>query len=290
MAKTDSRVDLATRRAELFLAKEKHMSLPVDIDQIAADLNIAVKAKPDTTAGVSGMLLRAGNNFGILYATHLANEGFERFSVAHELGHYLLDGHIDHVLPDDGVHESRAGFVSSDPYEREADGFAVGLLMPGALFLKAMAPLDEGFSAIEKLASLCRTSLTTTAIRYAQKATTSVAVVMSTNNTIDYCFMSEQLEAIDGLQWLKKREPVPADVETHRFNSDARNVERGQRTTVDVDLSDWFGGSRRLPGTEEVIGLGSYGKTLTVLTTDVLPDEEDEDEELEDRWAVRFRR
>lgn len=37
MATTDDRIDLATRRAELFLAKEKHMSLPIDIDQIAAE-------------------------------------------------------------------------------------------------------------------------------------------------------------------------------------------------------------------------------------------------------------
>ena len=38
------------------------------------------------------------------------------------------------------------------------------------------------------------------------------------------------------------------------------------------------------------MGLGGYGRTLTVLTTDVDPDDEDEDEDLEERWAVRFRR
>ena len=41
-----------------------------------------------------------------------------------------MDGHIDHVLPKDGAHELRAGFVSSDPYELEADNFSAGLLMP----------------------------------------------------------------------------------------------------------------------------------------------------------------
>ena len=45
-----------------------------------------------------------------------------------------------------------------------------------------------------------------------------------------------------------------------------------------------------LPGTEEIIGLGLYGKTLTILFTEVFADDEDENEDLEERWKVRFRR
>jgi Zn-dependent peptidase ImmA (M78 family) len=36
------------------------------------------------------MLLRHGNAFGILYATHIPSEGFQRFSIGHELGHYFI--------------------------------------------------------------------------------------------------------------------------------------------------------------------------------------------------------
>ena len=45
------------------------------------------------------MLIRYGQEFYIAYATHIQSEGFRRFSVAHELDHYFLPGHIDHVLP-----------------------------------------------------------------------------------------------------------------------------------------------------------------------------------------------
>jgi hypothetical protein len=55
-----------------------------------------VRAKK-TTGGVSGMLLRNGDDFGILYATHIKSSGFQRFSISHELGHYFLPGHIDAV-------------------------------------------------------------------------------------------------------------------------------------------------------------------------------------------------
>ena len=65
-----------------------------------------------------------------LRRAHIDNIGFQNFSVAHELGHYFLPGHIDAVLADGDVHESRAGFASGDRYEMEADHFAATLLMP----------------------------------------------------------------------------------------------------------------------------------------------------------------
>jgi hypothetical protein len=109
-------------------------ALPVRPIALARQLGIEVMAKPARAAGVSGMLLRVGNSFGIAYATHIDNVGFQNFSVGHELGHYFLPGHIDAVLGDGDVHESRAGFASGDRYEMEADHFAAALLMPRALF------------------------------------------------------------------------------------------------------------------------------------------------------------
>ena len=160
--KTDARLWAAARKAEQYLAtRTTPATLPIDPFEIADELEITVQAKPASAAGVSGMLLRHGDVFGILYATHIESEGFQRFSVAHELGHYLLDGHIDHVLPDrDGMHESRAGFVSADPFELEADHFAAGLLMPGRLFSDALKRAGDGLSAVEHLAESCKTSLT----------------------------------------------------------------------------------------------------------------------------------
>jgi hypothetical protein len=122
------RLKMAKQRAEVLLRDEGITTLPVDPFAIAVSRDIEVRPKPDTAGGVSGMLLRHGDFFGILYATHIGSDGFQRFSIAHELGHFFLDGHIDHILPRDGVHTSHAGFVSADPYELEADQFAAGLL------------------------------------------------------------------------------------------------------------------------------------------------------------------
>jgi len=83
------RLKMSKQPAEAFLRDEGITALPVDPFAIARSRDIEVKPKPDTAGGVSGMLLRHGNAFGILYATHIPSEGFQRFSVGHELGHYF---------------------------------------------------------------------------------------------------------------------------------------------------------------------------------------------------------
>jgi Zn-dependent peptidase ImmA (M78 family) len=153
------RLKMAKQSAEAYLRNNGHTSLPVDPFAIAAKHDIEVRAKPDTAEGVSGMLLRHGDTFGILYATHLNNKGFEHFSIGHELGHYFLDGHIDHVLPRDGFHTSHAGFVSADPYELEADNFSAGLLMPSTPFKRELNRRSPGLGTVEHMADLCETSL-----------------------------------------------------------------------------------------------------------------------------------
>ena len=286
--------NLAARKAEKFLADKKITGLPVDPFAVAESLDIIVEPKPNIANGVSGMLVRHQDMFGILYATHIDNEGFQRFSIAHEIGHFLLDGHIDHIFPsENGCHSSNAGFVSGDSYELEADHFAAGLLMPDPQFSQALFPFRDGLESVEGMARKCRTSLTATAIRYAETASVPVAVVLSTGATVDYCFMSKSLKDFDHLEWLRKGQPLPAEVETDLFNRDPENIHRAKRSCVDtVDLRDWFGGSRSMPGNEEIIGLGKYGKTLTVLSSSILADEEldDDDEEIEESWTPRFRK
>src|SRR5208283_4564934 len=217
--KQDFRLEMAKKQAEAFLRTEGITTLPVDPFAIAASRDIVVKAKPDTAEGVSGMLLRHGNTFGILYATYVPSEGFHRFSVSHELGHYFLEGHIDHVLPQDGIHTSHAGFVSADPYEQEADCFAAGMLMPGVLFKREIRRIDPGLDAIESLSKKCKTSLTATAIRYAELSEDAVAIILSTGQTIDFCFLSEAMKSLPELTWPRKGWPVPPETETALLNA-----------------------------------------------------------------------
>lgn len=286
---------LARQTAEAFLKEEGILTLPVDPFAIAESRQIMVEGKPENVEGVSGMLLRHGNDFGIVYATHIQSPGFQRFSVSHELGHYFLPGHIDQVIKD-GIHVSRAGFVTNDPYELEADHFAAGLLMPEAPFRKALDGFDSGLDAIDGMADLCVTSLTATGIRFAELSDAAVAVIVSTGGIIDYCFMSEAMKSLPKLDWIRKGTPLPSGTATAKLAADRERVAAGERVADEVDVRDWLGGSTRATVSEETVGLGAYGKVLTVLTSQTIgqdsgPDEDEDDEEsLIESWTPRFRR
>ena len=290
------RLKKAERQAEQFLRDEGITKLPIDVVALAESRDILVKAKPDTAPGVSGMLVRKGDAFGILYATHIKSLRFQRFSIAHELGHYLLDGHIDHVFRKSGTHISEAGFTSADPIELEADHFAAGLLMPSGMFQVELRNVADGLEAIESLSERCLTSLTATALRYAELTRSAAAIIVSSGSRVDYCRLSSGIKELKGIRWVKKGAPVPADTETARLNANADQIARAERRIAEIDVRAWLGGDRRVDALEEVVGLGAYGRTLTVLTCPGVEEQNygyedgDEEDRMIDSWTPRFRR
>ncbi len=278
-------------QAEQLLQELGIDALPIDPFEIARRLDIELRPLPASAGGASGMLLHVGGQFGICYPTHVDSDGFRNFSVGHEIGHYRLPGHLDAVFDERGQHVSHAGFCSADRYEQEADHFAAALLMPSKLFTAAMRHAGDGLKAVESLAGDCMTSLEATAIRYAQTNRDPVAVIRSEGRTIDYAFMSEPLKDFSDLDWIRKGTPLPAGSITAAFNADKGNVKRAARADGTSALQDWLNGPHRQEIVEEVIGLGGYGKTLTVLTGMEAPDEiEDDEDDLEEAWTPHFRR
>lgn len=263
--------DTSLRDAEQLaeqVVRDCGLTLPVDVLGLAQSNGILVSAKPAAAMGVSGMLLRSGDDFAIGYATHVRSEGFQRFSIAHELGHFYLPGHPEHIFSAGAVHESRAGFASGDPIELQADHFAAGLLMPSALFTKEAAKYSDGFTAIEHLAEICKTSLTASAIRYSEITDAALAIVVSSRSSVEYCFLSPAMRRVKGLNFLRKGSVLPRESLTRTFNQTSENISLGRRVDDSTDLQLWFRCDDEIDASEEVIGLGDYGKTLTVITAD----------------------
>ncbi|WP_161967551.1 ImmA/IrrE family metallo-endopeptidase [Fimbriiglobus ruber] len=268
----------AESEAENVIKQQGFTALPICPFTIARNSDIVVQPKDSSEPGVSGFLVRVGNVFGIQYARHIDNEGFIRFTVAHELGHYFLPGHAQSLFPNgDGVHRSHSGFISHNRHERQADQFASALLMPGKLFSKAVDSAGQGFGAIQSLALLCKTSITATAIRLAKYTDDPVAVIVTSGSRVEYCFLSEKLKDVSGLQWLKKGDVIAPKSATAKFNLNSANINEAKQDEGSSWLDEWFDGAPQIEMNEDVIGLGSYGKTLTVLFTDeAIDDEEDE--------------
>jgi hypothetical protein len=279
------------REAERLLIEDWGVdSLPINPIEIAARSGIDCQGMPSPKGGVSGMLVKAGNSFGILYATHIPVAGFQQFSIAHELGHYFLPEHPDYIFRGGNIHESIAGFSSEDKFEKQADQFACGLLMPSYLFDAELDKAGTGMDAVLKLADICGTSRTATAIRYAQRHSEPTAIIISTNGIIDYCFMSNELKYLKDITWPRKERGIPVGTRTRAMTP--HQVLNGDRLEGATDMTSWFQLERSISVYEEVVGLGKYGKALTVLSLEGLltENEEEEEEDLQESWTPRFRR
>lgn len=254
---------------------------PIDPFEIAHAEDIQLWPKKPDQVGVSGGILFHGDDVGIFYSTDIKSEGFQRFTIAHELGHFFLPGHPEVIHEMGGAHMSRAGFAGpAVSIEVEADHFASGLLLPTSLVRRHLSDEPIGLEGIESLASVSCCSLTASAIRTAECAPYPMAIVVSEGGQVRYCFMSDSFKALGRLTYLANGTELP-DTLTRAFNSSPDNVRGAKRDCQSTDLFRWFEGDRRIELDEEVIGLGSYGLTLTVLSSEDLPESPDEDEDEE---------
>jgi Zn-dependent peptidase ImmA (M78 family) len=130
------RAAIAARR---LLRELREVAPPTDLDSIAANLGIEVVRKHGLPEDVSGFLLRTeGRTFCVLNRSHSRTRN--RFTLAHEVGHFLL--HPKKESYDLMARDSRSA-EGVHRHEIEANIFAAELLMPANLLRTRVAePLD----------------------------------------------------------------------------------------------------------------------------------------------------
>lgn len=286
---------LAQRSGAAIARRFGMTELPVDPFTIAAEEGIRLRPLPAGEAGVSGVFLFTGVEVGILYRQAPHNPGFERFSLAHELGHYFIEGHPEMIARAGGRHESHAGFRSRrQAIEVEADQFAASLLMPAGSVRALLSKMPVGLDAIAALKDRAIVSMTAAAIACARHADHPLAIIVSRGHKVDYAFLSESFRKLGRLTFPRKGQPIPAGA-TAGFGADPDKIRKGRRAVGQCRLGDWFDSARDLELDEEVIGLGRSGRILTVLSSENLPRGEDadygqdEDADLKRRWTPGFR-
>jgi len=291
MARCDP-YSLATRVAEDLVRDELGIVRLEDIDPkaIAEGRGIRVEAMPEDYAGVSGMLAKHKDDFLIGYNVCIKSVGFQRFCIGHELGHYFLEGHVDELLPlGQEAHVSRGGFVSDNRFEREADHFAAGLLMPAFLFRSAMSRAGEGLDAIQALRKQCRTSLPATAIRFQELTDEAVAVIQSVRGRVEFCCMSDRMLELKPGRWPTKGDALPRSTGAAALHAAPKRIKDNERIDREASGDDWFDTFHDVELFEETVGMGEYGRTITVLTTvDALPD--DDVDETDGNWSRSTKR
>jgi hypothetical protein len=274
------RLLLATQTGEKLAREEGFTSLPVNPLVIAERKDLHVEKKPPGMKGISGALIFMEPKPLLIYSSEHQNIGFENFSIAHELGHYCLPDHPAQILQDGGQHFSRAGFSEGAlSIELEADHFAAGLLMPGFLVRQLIAESEVGLGGIRDLAETAEVSLTAAAIRVAQCACFPICVVVSEGSAVRYAFASEAFKGLGKNIFLGKGTNLPVNSTTARFNALSNNIVTGRQVIGESHLQDWFATDRNSALDEQVVGLGVYGLTLTILSSDALAADPDQDED-----------
>jgi len=149
----------AEKAAASLLAELAIADVPIDVDEVARRLNLAVtreRLAPD----LSGLLIRQPGQpqpvIGVNTAHHPKRQ---RFTIAHEIGHFHL-GHKGDVIVD-GITVNRRDGVSSTAAvrdERDANAFAAALLMPADLLQERFEQLAaKNYSQSRIVADLART-------------------------------------------------------------------------------------------------------------------------------------
>jgi hypothetical protein len=270
------------------LRENNRLKLPVKPKDFASSLGFTVMPFEPSEPDISGFLMQCGNEFGIGYSTAIQNEGFQNFTIAHELGHYFIDGHLFAVLQDD-QHFSRSGFISKDRFEMEADAFATELLMPWALIEPIVRKQPPGFGAIKSVSDACESSILASAVRYSQVTNECVAVIVSFSGAVEFMTASDSFKQIPGLDWLRKRDSIPPTVPSARYSSNREWIKKCLIDEEGSKLNEWFPNAPDLEISEDIVGLGSYGRLLTILFSDSVPDDELEEEHEEDDYIKRMK-
>jgi Zn-dependent peptidase ImmA (M78 family) len=119
---------------------------PVPVDTIARTVGLDVRYAP-TTDDVSGALIRDGKS-AVIAVNSAQHENRQRFTIAHEIGHFILHKRTDRHFDEDFRIDFRNS-VSSEATQRseiEANKFAAALLMPEAFLKRDLLrmEIDEG--------------------------------------------------------------------------------------------------------------------------------------------------
>jgi Zn-dependent peptidase ImmA (M78 family) len=137
---------IARRLAGALLSENKIISPQVDVEALARKCGLEV-AYVDVDGKLSGQLYPDIPE--IVINRRGRGRERQRFTIAHELGHWRLRHHLLGALPEDtlgysGAFEDEGSHEGRSPVEIEANTFAAELLMPSSWIRKLQKPLKTG--------------------------------------------------------------------------------------------------------------------------------------------------
>ncbi len=262
--------------AKAVIEQLPNIELPIPVREIAYALDI-IEIKPITTKGFEGGLITFDDkSSGSILINKNSFPRRQRFTIGHELGHYLNPWHDpgnagkfmcaskDMVISQYKPNDTR------QKMEVEANQFSAELLMPSKFFkaeLKRLGAFE--IDHIVFLSDKFEVSKKSIGRRYIEFQDEPCALVFSRNGTISYTVKGDYFPKLD--VW-RKGDKIPLDTLTRNFNGWPGNSSKWQEHDSEV----WLCNSDKYKTVQEQVLVQENSYRITLLTLD---DEVDEDEE-----------
>lgn len=271
------RIDLADIHSPERLAARLHAQLgpvttAVPIVEIALGLDIS-DVRIDSFDGFEGMLLTDRvRSDGVILANCRYGHQRARFTIAHELGHFLLERH--EVSRETGfrctprdMRETREGRRELRQ-EAEANRFAIELLAPPAMFDRHLSR-DPDLQDAQHLRRALDLSREACIRRMVERRDEPLAAIWSHEGRVRYSIRGDAFPYLA----LNKNDPLPKISQAFKVVSKG---DRGITTFRETHAAAWT----RRPEIEmfEQTRVGKNGHAVTLLWAELPRDPDDEDD------------
>jgi Zn-dependent peptidase ImmA (M78 family) len=188
------------------LLKQLKLERIANICAVAEELRLAVSEID--VEGFDGALVRpVGIPAGeIVVRNSIREKGRKHFTVAHEIGHFLLPGHDKGESVCTSADLDRWSTREEKTLEQEANEFAAELLIPTDFARPIVRKCEPSLDVIADLAKDCDTSLSATAWRYCDLTSFRCAVIWNHAGIRQWCKKSEEFGSV-----LRMKTALPVD-------------------------------------------------------------------------------
>jgi Zn-dependent peptidase ImmA (M78 family) len=260
------------------LKAEPNLTIPVPIEELARQLDIA-DIRDLSSEGFEGALITDDTrSSGFILVNRAARRGRRRFTIGHELGHFLM---TTHKPPPGGFQCTRADMrrwsgkdeSSAVRMEVEANEFAALILMPPPVWCAELAKFrSPDLAHVVTLAGLFDVSKEAAARAYAQYNEEPIAVAVANNGRIDKIY--RDITRFPRLA-VKSGDAVPANSLLFHAARQLDHPSTIAEARAELWLeSDW---GKPLPGLYEQVFFQQNGFALILLWAELAEEEEEED-------------
>jgi len=246
---------------------------PLAVEEICLSVGIQ-EVKDMKTDKFEGMLVALPDKSAgyININIDIREQTRRRFTIAHELGHFLITTHVNNYQC--SSYDTNNYFDTAKPQEIEANRFAAELLMPAHYFTEEIKNKDPSYGLFQSLTDIFGSSLTSTLIRFKDFTDENIAIVKSENAIIKWVLRSE------GFKYFIESN-IPLSTDSYAIEYFRGNV---SQEFDEVEKQTWFDTSEikhHLIVNELSIPLPYYNQVLSVIW---IEEDEEEIEDYEDEF------